>query len=862
MNAAPVTHRTKTGPHRAFADRISLYALAAAIIFAPAAAGGAARSALPLLAATALIAFIATLWARRERPNLALPGAALGLAALAAFTGLQAVPFPASWLELLSPRAAEIRSFVAGQPVAGAISYEPGESLHEATLLMVYALVTAVAYLHGRHPSRRQTVVAAIVLSGIGTLVLGGLHRILATPRMLGVFESSVPAATLWTTFVNHNHAAGFLAFTGIIALGHGLSLRGRKKRMAIAAGAVLILASIAQGSRSGLGITVVGLAAITLRFYRRQQRRRREAPPRLWLSLLLAFVAGAAVLWPAVEVLRRLSAGTEDPFRIKGKLLAVQSVGALILEHAWFGIGRRAYASVHPLYKSSRFQLTFWYPENLLIQRWADWGLVVGSVALLGLGYALVRRSLSHQGRRGHFALVLALVLLCVQNLVDFGLELPGIAVAFAATLGLTAPRRSLRLSVGPGWLRGLPVLLIPVLFVSSLCSLALLRGDLRQDLQALEGRAAKAQHAPATSSELGHYRTVVQRHPANANAWTLLAYLHETASPPDFSAAMDYANHALYLGSAYAEPYMIVGRLLLRAGHRPQGFESMRRAVSLSDPNRTQDFLRQALGWADDEAEAHLIVPRADPVQERLDPHYAMEAARVLTRADRKDWAASIIRSVGTPPNIPASDLLALARIALQAGDHIWAELLFRQRLKWVPHDSEAKFGLLEALLRRRSFEEFREVLSSLERQSGLPRDRLLRIKVRGDLEAGDAKSAYAALNEWRRLGPARGDVQREQGRLEATILLRLGRPAQATRTLTHTLRFHPEDIGLRMLRAKAQLRLGAKQAAMLDLAYVVRIRPEHTEAKRLIRRIERTPDRADSGGSPIEGTPPWVD
>src|SRR5687768_5302852 len=119
-------------------ERAADAALAACIVLAPALGGSSNIVALPILAAGAIAATVATyLAAKRTGSSLHVTPLVGALFVLALFTLFQALPLPQGLLGLLSPRAQEVRAMVDADSW-GSLSYESSATWREVAKLLLY----------------------------------------------------------------------------------------------------------------------------------------------------------------------------------------------------------------------------------------------------------------------------------------------------------------------------------------------------------------------------------------------------------------------------------------------------------------------------------------------------------------------------------------------------------------------------------------------------------------------------------------------------------------------------------------------------------------------------------------------------
>lgn len=834
---------------RAFSPgRLSSGALYALVVLAPLFGGSSSLETLIGLAlGWAVAAALLLQSTRRGGRRLAWPGLALGLALLGLYSALQALPLPLEWLRALSPRAHELRSFALPEATRGSLSYEPGASWREAAKFLLYAGVFVVAHHRARARSGLEGLASSALVAGLAVLVTGLVHRALGADRVFGVVDTLVPMSQSLTTFSNPNHAAGFLSLAAFAGIGLALEARGGRGRLVHGLGAAIcLLGSLAAFSRAGLVATFVAGLGLSLALLSLRRRRGEPIGPSSWAAAAgLGLASAAALLFlRAPEVGRELE-GVErgQVLGLAEKLAAVRDSIPMTLEHPWTGIGRGAYASLYTLYKTSTYQLTFAFPENVAAQLASEWGLLVGGAALLGLGFALALRLL-----RARSALTLAIVIgvsgLLLHNLLDFSLELAGVAVPVAALLGgasaraLPSPRLALE-----GWGAQVASLAGLCAAIGVCLGLALTEGELFRDLRAVSALVSSAEgrsRPAAASAGAPELEVLLARHPVNALLAVQAAYAAENASPPDHRRAIALANRAMYLAPTYAEGYFIAGRVLLRLGHRDQGLGLLRTAWTLS--SRPQPIVEHVAWSARTAEEVRRALPRTDAERDRVSVPALVRAAHALRANGRRQEALELLRSLDRPEGHATEDLLSLAQLALAQRELTLAGRFLRPLLGAEAAEPRALVLWARILELEDRREELRALLDRMEHTKGVDQRELLLLRLRADVKAEDFEAARAALKRLEQAAPptyaAKAEVALEAARLE----LAAGRRGHALSVLSQTLELVPEDHRLRLLRAQLLESEGRTVEAMRDLELVLRVRPQHVGAQRTLSRLRR--------------------
>ncbi len=821
------------------------------LVFGVLASGAWRLDFLPVLSLAVAMAYLfAMLAIRAEGRPVRVPALVVGLLLLASLTALQALPVDLSVLSVLSPEAYDLRKFSAPQLARGFVSYETGSTLQEVAKLLTYALMAQTAYERVRSRGRFDQIAGAVAVVAVLSLCVGVLHRLLGLDRLYGFVELRVPASSLLTTMVNPNHAAGVMVLGTLCAAGLAVEVGASRARFWwFSIAALCGVVSMLSYSRGGLVALLLGLGLFgVLMLWRRRGRRRvrgLSASGGLLAAGLAPIFLGFTL--PGEELLKDLSSGA----RVAGlseKLAAVQDTIPLLQDHPWLGIGRGAFGSVYPRYRTSSLQVIFVYPENLVAQYLAEWGVLLGSVALLALTFVLAVRLL-----RGRAPSVIGAVsgatALVVQNLVDFSLEMPGVALLLAAVLGGAgfefARSRKLKVDRPFGFVA---LTAAPMVALSGVLLLAWNAGDPFFDQKRLERLAMEASSAPGVS-HLQEAKQIAGMHPANGYMASLVSRVAELEVPQDLGDALSWANRALYLSPRYADAHSLTGRLLIKLGYRDQGFSEFRRAWALA-AGGVDRVIREVVYLARSEAELHVSVPRRDLAFGVPDEVQLSRMIRMLPGLGKAEWAIKLLPELGSLSSATSEGASAIAHSAASLGQFEYA----MAAAQLVPENSaqgpQARLLRAELLFQQGSIEEARKALDALI--NNLPKDMHLvpHLKARLKVALGTQELALARelVHEIGRLVPPTRRNQAELLKLEADVEHQAGNLVLAGGFLDRAVRLEPGNLGLRLQRAEVLRSIGRSSEAQSDLEFVLRRRPEDVAVKKMLGRI-----RASASPSP---------
>jgi len=811
------------------AGRLAYGALATAIILAPVTGGSSNIIMLPVLSALIGIAYCASLFAtRNSERKFHVFGLAFVLFGLGLFTLFQVLPLPEGLLALLSPKAHELRSFVTPDFARASLSYEPGATATAAAALMLAAMVVLTAHERARARRTSYRTIITILAGVIACILVGGIHRIAHLEKMLGLVESSRPAYRLLTTFVNPNHAAGFTAWGAIIALGLALDQKRRHLRTGLGLLALLCSGtSVLCASRGGLITLAVGTLSFIL-LYSYRHSKTTNSSTKAWLGLMVVLPVTVGVLFRE-RLAREFIANTEGGLGAEGKLSAIQGAEQLILDHKWFGIGRGAYGSLFSHYKTTPYQFTYTHPENMIVQLVTDWGLLVGGAVLIGIAVLLYSRCKNARSVPEIGAIV-GLCALVFQNLMDFSLELLGASLPAAALLGCLSYGKIKAVRIDLTKYRVfIPLLILPIVILSLSVYLAFQQGVLKDDLEKLK----------TTPSE-----TIAEKHPANAVIAARMAFHAETAKPPEFRSALRWANRALYLAPNYAEAHLLTARLLIKTGHREQGFEEMRRAWELAAPGLLTSYFSQLARLARNTEELMEAIPRRDESNDTVDELALTKLAYWMAVKKQGVRARELLEY------LPKVDLIENPEAVLD--------------IAWAAYRTKTSSLAFDALAQRRKLSgnaldgidleadvwaakgRWKEALECIEKglTSTDPKLKVRRLRraISFALRLSKFDRVEQHLDQLERSIAPTVNNQIDIVRLKVKFAVAQGKTSEALAHLDDGISATPSDIGLRIQRANLFIRTKRFRNAKNDLDFVLRIEPKHVQALALTKQLGR--------------------
>ncbi|MDX2054187.1 MAG: O-antigen ligase family protein [Polyangiaceae bacterium] len=588
------------------ADRGAAVGLSLVVLGSALALGSVHR---PVLLAVSLGALAVTLLAMRSTYWSVAP---ISLAAftLAAYSLLQSVPMPITWLVHLSPGVADVwrRALIpfSGELLQmGSLSLDPGASRAEGLKWVIYGLIASVAGTVERRGHRQVVPLILTVSAGIIAAVTF-VHWLVGAEIVYGLYRPH--GGGIISPFVNANNLAGYLNFGLFCGLACMLVRESAAPRWLLAASGALVMAvSALLASRGGLISLALGLVAFSVGMVVRYSRQRRrmgasDAP----LVILTSIAAGGALLWLSVEpgvITRLLNEGTE-------KIDLLSWTPALILDNAWFGVGRGAFETAFPPYHGGRGHLIYAHAENFLMQWAAEWGIPV-TLGTVGAVFWILRPARTRIGERSaSAAAALAVAVLLLHNMVDLALEVPAVSIALFALLGSLSARAAPDIQPVTSrtkhrvWLSS-----IGGIFAASLLGTAMAgpsaqahREQLRESYESVAWSDPKE-----VEKFMAELRGAMVSHPGDAYL-PLLGGL--AARRGHVGVPLVWASRALERDPRDSHAHLFVAELLRGRRANEQAFLHLRLAAEY-DPGAAHLAAMHALRWSADVSQLLRIVP-----------------------------------------------------------------------------------------------------------------------------------------------------------------------------------------------------------------------------------------------------------
>ncbi|MBA2539647.1 MAG: O-antigen ligase family protein [Deltaproteobacteria bacterium] len=544
-------------------DRLSAYLGLGALLVGVLAIGGASRVIVVIVLGLAALAAAGQLASRRKldgvSPLMLFLGLAVGL------TALQLIPLPPGLRSMLSETGHDLISdgrILLGVDAATVrdewrpLSLDPSATLVELAKMCAYLLLAWMALRAAASERGRYRLLAAVAgTAGIVTVV-ALLHELLGARTLYGIYAPAHVSPIVMAPLLNANHLACLMVLGAITAA--GLALHERKAPamrvvwIAVAIGCIgVILATRSRGGIIGFGggATVMAVLIVLQRLRESRDTSRRDVLRVAIPAVVTVMCTLVLVVYLGGDKVRDELADTRldelsDP---RSKYAAWDSAIDLFREAPVLGIGRGAFETSFTRVHPASGQVTFSHVENEYVQTLVDWG-VVGAIAFaFAIGFAAL--FLLRRWHRGSLtaAAIGGLAAISAQSLVDFGLELPGLAIPtiLVASTILYVPVREASASAARGLMRIAVIGAAVVVGLIAASSRGTTVGEDHRDLR------------DAPTLELA--KEAFARHPVDYLAVAVIG-----SSSKDPKEQISSINHALRLHPAHPDLHLVVARWL----------------------------------------------------------------------------------------------------------------------------------------------------------------------------------------------------------------------------------------------------------------------------------------------------------
>jgi len=428
-------------------DRLIWWGLVTAILFAPLALGTLHTSTRAILFLTtgSLGLFLAGTF-YRSGARVYIDGFVLWLLLVAGVLLFQVMPLAPDTLAEWSPFAAAIHGDMAemvGGEAASWISLDRSETFLSLGHLVAYLVFYVVAFNYSLRESNARRIAGAVASLGLIAAAVGVLHTLSDSEKVLWFYTPTLTKELHpFTTFlVNPNHAAALFNLSAMVFLGLGRDASLARSRLLYSLLFTIAAAgTVATMSRGG--ITALGIAMLIYFVGGNMSTSTGEETTGFTSGAFvlgsILLLATAAAFLAGVDVLDDLMRdhGIRSPSLEETKMTSWMDSLALVHDFRWAGVGRGAFGSVFAAYNIQNPTLVFHYLENEALQTAVDFGINLSVPLLFLLLLVVFRRVIWGMGQALGIGLACGIIAVGVQNLADFSLEVPGVAIPTLAIL------------------------------------------------------------------------------------------------------------------------------------------------------------------------------------------------------------------------------------------------------------------------------------------------------------------------------------------------------------------------------------------------------------------------------------------
>ncbi len=730
------------------ADTATLCAL---VLIGPQLFGGAFPWSVFVIVGLSLVALATALWVHRSSPPPTIDSLFVMMGAAWLWTCVQAVPLPAGIARGLGLASVTNAERLQGLAWAGqiplTISSDPGST--QLQVLVGVAILAAFLAARMGGPSGLRPIAIATVFSALLLGIEGIAHRAAGADAVFGVYAPRFVKPQLLTPLMNGNHLGGLALMGALIAAGLAAQKRDGRSRLAWAIGSGICASIVALTfSRGAIGSLLFGVILFAAWLVRGARSERRSAT--IPAGVVGAATVGVLTFASLEPILSRFETQGFDKLAVAGRGLRLLHGSAW-----WLGIGRGAFSSAFVAEEGSLARYT--HPENILVQWTTEWGVPVAFALLLVLALALWKRL-----RAAEQPLVagtcIAILALSVQNLVDFSLEMAGIAAIAAALLGALLPASSES--------RSTPSLRLSALILVAFTLISGVMGtrSLGYDTQSIVDRLTRAMQSDDEKEFQSTLHRGLALHPGEP-AFALLAGTY--AGSKGYVDAPRWLGVVMQEAPGWAAPHVVAAQWLLDKGRLDQALLEIRQAEE-RQPGSATIVSCEALTRFPKIEHLEQAAPRADLRVPYLDRTSACPALSAELRAEID---AAILQS---EPTRASAVLREARRLSAQrrSGE---AKALLEHAVERHPENVSLWVTIIGAHLRDGEVESSRLALTRA-RSRGLDSRALTEAQARIEAALGETAKMRATITRLR--GQSRGEASLVaasfilEGQLEASL------------------------------------------------------------------------------------------
>jgi O-antigen ligase len=389
-----------------------------------------------------------------ELPAGVIVPAALLFALAVLWAIFQCLPWaPAAWKHPIWDEAGRLLPGLALRPT---ISIDPESSRTAILHLVTYAAVFWLSFRSCQRAAAAQLVVVSIGIIG-AVYAAWGLVVYWAGNHYVLWFAKWAYPGDLTSTFVNRNSYAAYSGLALVALFGLFLeeivrrlaSRESRRTRLRALVEGLLTFRSIAvilgvlmaatavlmTHSRGGATGTGAGILAL---FATASLAPSLRGPWRKWVALALLLCAVAGIALSGGETITRVADTSWD---LEGRHEIFELTLQAIANNPLIGTGLGTFKSIFPTYRTENLRLLVDLAHNDYLENMMELG-IPAAVMLFAAPFILIVRCFVGALQRHRDAIIPAIavgasVLIGLQSLVDFSMQIPAVAVSYLVLLG-----------------------------------------------------------------------------------------------------------------------------------------------------------------------------------------------------------------------------------------------------------------------------------------------------------------------------------------------------------------------------------------------------------------------------------------
>lgn len=378
----------------------------------------------------------------------------LPLIVITVYAFAQTVEWPAAWLAIGNGRLTAQHT----------LTIDRYQTYITARKALALTLFLGLLLLHTSTPKRLRWLVRVVIGLGLASAIFGILRQLLQSPDSA---EGFVLPYLFWGSgygqFISQNPFAYLMEMTFPLLAGLVLGGGIRRDRVLIylAIAVVVWTALVLSNSRGGIvsfACQSIFLLFVSLSWYSARRLSREDGRQRKWLTfaqtsmlvraLVIMLILGtliAGVFWMggdrlASKLAERPSTAAQDLDGITRKEIW-RSTWQLIKQNPWTGVGFGSYFLAIPEYQRGAGRIKVEQAHNDYLDLAANGGVVAFALAGWFVALVILRARSSLRSRDAYrraacFGAAAGILGVGVHSLVDFGLQLTGLAVVFAALI------------------------------------------------------------------------------------------------------------------------------------------------------------------------------------------------------------------------------------------------------------------------------------------------------------------------------------------------------------------------------------------------------------------------------------------